>query len=197
LEATLLAAAQKKKEAVLGAAVAIWPDGKLEEKKLAAFLLGLSDAPGEIRTLLLQWLKETEDPGVLQDLAAHACPPLWNSDRILFRSDARGWIEDPVPSRRRFGWMALQAWAEAKTSESVFAAFDLLPLVFSETDPEAKQLASDLLAKVAESSPREAQGWLAEQTPKSRQKGRRFLRMALPRLSGETAAFLHSLLQEK
>ena len=197
VEAALLPAAGKNPEAALNAARAIWPPGKLEEKQLAAFLAGFSDQPDELRGLLLQWLPETDDPAVLQDLARLTCPPLRKSNTVLFRSDIRGWINDPHPARRRFGWMALRSWAEENTSESQFAAFELLPVVFSDSDPEAILTAAGLLGCLAESSPRETQAWLSELTPKSRQQGRKFLRSALDHLPEETAAGLRELLREK
>jgi hypothetical protein len=195
VEATLLPEARKNPEAARNAAAAIWPSGKLEEKQLAAFLAGLSKDPGEIRSLLFQWLEQTEDPTVLLALARHTCPPLWKANSLLFRSDVRSWIAAPVCSRRRFGWMALREWARDKKSESLFAAFELLPAVFSESDPEAMQLAADLLAGLAEYSPRETQGWLSEMAPEPRFRGRRFLRSALSRLPEETAAHLRDLLK--
>jgi hypothetical protein len=190
LETALLPAAGKNNAAVLPAAAAVWEEGRLEEKQLAAYLAGLSRNPADVRGLLLDWLKETEDPVVLRSLAEHACTPLRNADKLLFRSDIRSWIEDPSPSRRRFGWMALREWVEEKTSESVFAAFELLSEIFPETDPESVQLASDLLARLAVISPQEAQGWLMELTPKARQQGRAFLRAAKSRLSGDIAEVL-------
>ncbi len=197
VEASLLHAAEKENQNALAAAAAIWPSGKLEEKQLAAFLAGLSRNPVEIRTLLLEWLSEVEDPVVLQSLADHACPPLWNSNGVLFRSDARAWIESPVPSQRRFGWMALRAWAEEKNSESVFAAFELLPAAFAEPDPEASQLASDLLIRLAEYSPQETQGWISELSSKSLDRGWKFLRRMLARLPEETAEVLRNAQKEK
>jgi hypothetical protein len=196
LEAALLPAAAASPEAAFQAAAAIWPEGKLEEKQLAAFLAGMSRDPGEIRALLLNWLQETEDPAVLEDLARRMCPPLWNSNGLLFRSDIRGWIADTRPSRRRFGWTALGRWTEEKSSDSFFAAFEFLQVAFSETDPEALQSAAGLMAVLADGSPRETQAWLSELTPQSRQRGRRFLRTALARLPGETADFLRELLRK-
>jgi hypothetical protein len=196
VEASLLPVVKKNSEAALAAAGAIWPSGRLEEKQLAAFLIGLSRNPGEIRTLLLEWLSGLEDPVVLQSLAAHACPPLWNSNGVLFRSDIRAWIEARVPSQRRFGWMALGAWTEEGTSESVFAAFELLPAVFAESDPEAIQLASDLLIRLAKYSPQETQGWISELSSKSLEQGRKFLRRMLARLPEETAVFLRKVQKE-
>ncbi len=195
LEAALLPVAQKKNDQVLAAAAAIWTAGKLEEKQLAAYLAGVSRHPGDVRTLLLKWLEETDDPAVLQDLAAHTCSPLRSADPLLFRSDIRNWIEHQKPSYRRFGWMALKPWAEEKTSESLFASFELLPVVFAETDPEAIRLASDLLVQLAEHRPQETQGWLSELTPKQLQQGRKYLRRTISRLPGESAAVLRNLLQ--
>lgn len=195
VEVALFPAAEKNPDAALSAALAIWPSGRLEEKQLAAYLAGLSQNPGEIRTLLFQWLKDTEDPAVLQDLARLTCLPLRKSNTLLFRSDVRGWIADALPSRRRFGWMALREWAGEKTSESLFAAFGLLPAVFSESDPEAMHAAAGLLAFLAEYSPSETQAWLTELTSKSRQQERKFLRLAVARLPEETAGHLRALLK--
>ncbi len=195
LEAALLPATREKNDRVLDTASAIWTAGKLEEKQLAAYLAGLSHKPGEVRTLLLKWLDETDDPAVLQELAEHTSPPLRSMDTLLFKSDIRTWIEASKPACRRFGWMALKAWAEEKTSESLFAAFDLLPMIFKETDPESMQLASDLLIRLAEHHPQETQGWLSELTPKQIQQGRKYLRMTLPRLPEELGAVLRRLLR--
>jgi hypothetical protein len=197
VEASLIPAAEKNPAAALAAADAIWPSGRLEEKLLAVFLSGLSRDPREIRNRLLEWLGDTDDPAVLQSFAAHACPPLWNSNGVLFRSDVRAWIESPAPPCRRFGWMALRAWAEEKTSESVFAAFDLLPAAFSESDPEAVRAASDLFLQLAEVSPQETQGWISGLSSKSLERGRRFLRRMLVRLPEETAQFLRGVQREK
>ncbi|MGB7539182.1 MAG: DNA alkylation repair protein, partial [Anaerolineales bacterium] len=191
----LLPVAQKNSGRVLAAASAIWNAGKLEEKQLAAFLAGLSRDPGDVRTLLLKWLEESNDPTVLQDLAVHTCPPLRAANTLLFRADIRTWIEAREPPRRRFGWMALRAWAGEKTSDSIFSAFELLPMIFTETDPETMRLASDLLLRLADDSPQETQGWLSELTPKQLHQGWRFLRMTVNQLPVELAAFLRSLLQ--
>jgi hypothetical protein len=196
LEAALLPAAEKNPGAALAAAAALWPTGRLEEKRLAAFLAGQADNPVEIRTLLLGWLKDTEDPILLRSLAERVCPPLWNSNPVLFRSDSRSWIEDPEAPPRRFGWMAVSAWTEEKTSDSVFAAFDLLPTAFRERDPEATQSAARLLEKLAVDFPQDAQGWLADLTPELLQQGRKFLRTALPRLPEEIAGILRSMQRE-
>lgn len=186
-------AAQQNPAAALAAATAIWPAGKMEEKQLAAFLAGRSGNPPEIRARLIAWLEETEDPAVLQAFTAFLCPPLRTSDPILFRSDLRGWLEHPIPARRRFGWMALRAWAEERSSASVFSAFELLPLIFKEIDSEALQIAADLFAGLARQSPFEAQGWLSGLTPKAQRQSRKLLRLALPNLPADTAAFVREM----
>jgi hypothetical protein len=197
LEAALLPAAKEKGKAALATAAAIWKSGKLEEKRLASYLAGLSGDPKAVRAILPEWLSETGDPVVLKALAGNTCPLLWNADALVFRSDLRSWLEDYAPARRRFGWMALQAWVDGMTSEAVFAAIEFLPAVFGEKDPEAVGLASGLLVKLAEYSPQETQGWLAELPPKTIQQGRRFLRMTLPRLSAETADLLRGMLKRE
>jgi hypothetical protein len=196
VEAALLPAAQNNGRAALAAAEAIWPAGKLEERQLAAYLAGLSGLPAEVRTLLQEWLAEAEDPILLQDLAAHTCPPLWAANFTLFRSDVRSWIEHSLPVRRRFGWMALRAWVEEKTSEATFAAFDLLPAIFKDPDPETMRLASGLLAALAEFAPQETQGWLAELSPDARVRGRKFLRGTAARMPEEMGDFLRGVLQK-
>jgi len=196
VEAALRPAAESNPGAAMTAASVLWPSGRLEEKQLAAFLAGFSNDPGGLRALLQQWLGEAEDPALWQDLARLTCPPLRRSNRILFRSDVRGWIADPHPARRRFGWMALSEWAGENTSDSLFAAFDLLPAAFLESDPEAIQAAAGVLVRLAEFAPRETQAWLSELSSKSRQQGRKFLRTSLERLSGETAGRLRELLRE-
>jgi hypothetical protein len=193
VEAAVLPAARRNPRAALPAAAAAWPGGKKEEKQLAAFLLGLAGDPAEIRTHLLHWLDETEDPAVLQSLAAHACPPLRRSDPVLFRSDLRSWLTHPAPARRRFGWLALKTWAEERSSDSVFSAFELLPLIFPEVDSEALQTAAELFAGLARTSPFETQGWLTGLTPKAQRQSRRLIRLAMPRLPAETAQFVREM----
>ena len=196
VEAALLPAARRNPDAALRAAVAIWPSGKLEEKQLAAFLAGLSADADRIRDVLRRWLPGMEDPVVLEALARLTCRPLRCSNGVLFRSDVRAWITDTHSARRRFGWTALHRWAEDETSDSFFAAFELLPIVFDETDPEILQSAAGLLGCLAEHSPHETEAWLSELTSQARQQGRRFLRSALPVLPAETADRLRSLLRE-
>jgi hypothetical protein len=99
-------------------------------------------------------------------------------------------MESPAPGIRRFGWMALGAWQEEKTSEAIFASFDFLAIIFSETDPEAVRLAAGILARLSQTAPQETRGWLEDLTPKNLQQGRSFFRAALGSLSPEFAALL-------
>jgi hypothetical protein len=193
VEAAILPAGRKNPAAALQAAAAVWAAGRMEEKQLAAFLLGLAGDPAEIRAHLLDWLGETEDPSVLQSLADHACPPLRRADPVLFRSDLRGWITHPAPAQRRFGWLALKAWTEQRSSDAVFSAFELLPLIFAEIDSEALHTAAGLFTGLARTSPFETQGWLSGLTPKAQRQSRKLIRLALPGLPAETADFIRDM----
>jgi hypothetical protein len=191
VEAALRPAAQSRPDCALAAADAVWMEGKLEEKLLAAYLAGFSRGSADLRALLLRWLDGTEDPTVLQALSIHVCLPLAAENPTLFRSQLRAWMESPAPSVRRFGWMSLSAWQEEKSSDSVFASFDLLPMIFSETDPEAIQSAAGILARLDRSVPQETRGWLEDLSPKILRRGRPFFRAALPSLSPELSAVIH------
>jgi hypothetical protein len=190
VEAALRPAAQNSPETALAAADAIWAEGKLEERLLAAYLAGFSRGSAELRALLQRWLEGMEDPSVLQALSCSFCIPLAAENSTLFRSQLRKWIESPVPSLRRFGWMSLSAWQEEKSSESIFTAFDLLPLIFPETDPETLQSAAGILARLAQTVPQETRGWLEDLSPKQLRQGRPFFRAALSSRSPELSAVI-------
>jgi hypothetical protein len=190
LEAALRPSAQSRPETALAAADAIWAEGRLEEKLLAAYLAGFSRSPAELHSLIVRWLEDMEDPTVLRALSTRVCLPLAGANPTLFRSQLRAWMESPAPSVRRFGWMALGAWQEEQSSESIFASFDFLPIIFSETDPEAIRLAAGILARLSQTASQETRGWLQDLTPKNLQQGRPFFRAALGSLSPEFAALL-------
>jgi hypothetical protein len=190
VEAALRPAAQSRPDSALAAAAAVWTEGKLEEKLIAAYLAGFSRDSAELRDLLYRWLSGMEDPSVLQALSTRICLPLAAANPTLFRSQLRSWMESPTPSLRRFGWMALASWQEEKSSESIFAALDLLPLIFPETDPEAIQSAAAILIRLARMVPQETRGWLEDLSPKALQQGHSFFRAALHSLPPELAAVI-------
>jgi hypothetical protein len=192
LEAGLRPAAQSRPECALAAADAIWTGGRLEEKLLAVYLAGFSRSPDALQSLIDRWLEDMEDPAVLRALSYQVCLPLAGANPTLFRSQLRSWIESPSASMRRFGWMALSAWQEEKTSPATFASFDFLPNIFSESDPEAIRLAAGILARLSRTAPQETRGWLEDLTPKNLQQGRAFFRAALATIAPEFAALLRS-----
>ena len=192
LEAALRPSAQSYPESALAAADAIWAGGKLEEKLLAAYLAGFSHSSGDLQALLARWLEGIEDPTVLRALSSHVGLTLAKANPTLFRSQLRAWMESPAPSTRRFGWISLGAWQEEKSSESIFASFDFLPIIFSETDPEAVQTAAGILTRLSHTAPQETRGWLEELTSKNLQQGHSFFRAALSSLSPELAVLIRS-----
>jgi hypothetical protein len=192
VEAALRPAAQNHPDAALAAADAIWAEGKLEEKLLAAYLAGFSQNAGNLQALLDRWLEGMEDPTVLTALSTYICLPLSKANPILFRSQLRTWMESPVPALRRFGWMSLSAWQVEKSSDSIFASIDFLPAIFLETDPEAIRLAAGILVRLSQTAPQETRGWLENLTPKTLLQGRPFFRAALPSLPPEMSALIRS-----
>jgi hypothetical protein len=196
LEAALRPSARSRPDSALAAAGAVWTGGRLEEKLLAVYLAGFSGDSESLQALLSRWLEGQEDPAVLRALSMSVCLPLGKAKPLLFRSRLRTWLESPAPSVRRFGWMSLNAWQEEKASEAIFAAFDLLPAVFSETDPEAVRLAANLLTRLSKTVPQEIRVWLEELTPKNLSKGRPFFRAVMPSLPPELAALIRSPRQE-
>ncbi len=136
VDAALRPAAQNHPDSALAAADAVWAEGKLEEKLARRVPGGLLAEWFGIASLLFRWLHGMEDPAVFQALSTRICLPLAAENPTLFRSQLRSWMDSPAPPLRRFGWMALSAWQEEESSESIFAALDLLPLIFPETDPE-------------------------------------------------------------
>jgi hypothetical protein len=197
VQASLRLSAQNRPNAALAAAGAVWAEGKFEEKLLAAYLAGFSRDSESLQTLLSRWLEGLEDPAVLRALSVNVCLPIGRANPVHFRSRLRTWLESPAPSVRRFGWMALNAWQDEGSSEAIFAAFDLLPMIFSETDPEAVRLAANLLVHLSKKAPQETRGWLEELTPKNASKGRRFFRAAIPSLPPELAALIRSPRRER
>jgi hypothetical protein len=192
VEAALRPSARSRPDAALATADVIWTEGRLEEKLLATFLAGFSSNSESLQALLARWLEGLEDPVLLRALSTSVLLPLGKANPVLLRSRLRAWLESPAPPIRRFGWMSLNAWREEKSSEGIFAAFDLLPTVFSETDPEAIRLAADLLTGLSKTLPQETRGWMEELTPKNIRKGRSFFRAVLPSLPAELAALIHS-----
>jgi len=190
VEAALRPAAHSRPASALAAADAVWVDGKLEEKLLAAYLAGFSRGSPELRALLLRWLEGMEDPTVLHALSTRLSPPLAAENPTLFRSQLRAWMESAVPALRRFGWMALSAWQQEKSSEAIFASFELLPIIFPETDPETVRSAAKVLALLAQTVPQETRAWLEDLSPKILRQGRPFFRAALPSLSPELSAVI-------
>jgi hypothetical protein len=190
LEAALRPSAQSRPDSALAAADAIWAEGKLEEKVLAVYLAGFSRNAADLQTLLSRWLEGMEDPTVLRAISSRIGLTLAAANPTLFRSQLRTWIESPASPVRRFGWMALSAWQEEKSSESVFASFDFLSIIFSETDPESIRLAAGILGRLSQTAPQETRGWLEDLTPKDLQQGRPFFRAALPALSPELTALI-------
>jgi hypothetical protein len=190
LEAALRPAAQNRPDFALAVADAIWTEGKLEEKLLAVYLAGFSRGSADLEAVFVRWLDGMEDPTVLRAMSARVCLPPAGASPTLFRIQLRAWMESPAPSVRRFGWMALNAWQEEKSSESIFAAFDFLPIIFSETDPEAIRLAAGILGRLSRTAAQETRGWLEDLSPKNLQQGRPFFRAALPSLPPELAALI-------
>jgi hypothetical protein len=190
VEATVVSAARANPSAVPALAKTIWNGGRLEEKLLAASLLEVSPLFMESRELLAEWLVGLEDPTLLGKLAGTVCRPMWNADPILFRSDLRKWMEADPSNIRRFGWMALHAWLAENPSQSAFAAFELLPKIFSEKDAEALHISVKILVLLDRLFPQETRKWAEDLSANSIQQGRSFFTLAISALPAELAEWI-------
>ncbi len=193
LESTLLPAAAANPAAALAAADALWPKGRLEERSLAAQLAGATDDVPEIRKRILRWSAGLDDPVLQRAVAGHACRPFRLADAVLFRADARAWIESDSPALRRFGWVALGAWLSDGGVPAILAVIDFLPRALREDDPETMRLAAEVLAALARETPAEIQMWLEDLPPDLVYRGRAFLRVAIPLLPDSLAEEIRKL----
>jgi hypothetical protein len=195
LESALRSAAAANPEAALAAADALWPDGRLEERVIAAQLSSASMELDSQRERVDRWIAGLEDPVLARVIAMEACLPLRRGNATLFRAGIREWTDAPAASLRRFGWMALRAWLADETHDSVLAAFDLLPRALREIDPETLRVASEILPLLARSFPAETQRWLDDLPPDLLRRGRLFFRAAQPALPMEFAGQLQERLR--
>jgi hypothetical protein len=182
LESALRPAAIADPSSALKAADLLWPDGRLEERLIAARLASVGSDPDPMRIRISRWISGLEDPVVLREIAEETCRPLRLADSVHFQADVREWINTPSAAIRRFGWMALHAWLIDLSQESALAAFDLLPLALRETDPETIRLPIDIFLFLAQTHPAESQRWLNDLPPDLLRRGRSFFRAAKTRL---------------
>jgi hypothetical protein len=192
VEVTVVSAAKADPSAAAPLAKALWNGGRLEEKLMAASLLEVSPLPAENRDILAEWLVALEEPALLGKLAGTVCRTLRNADPILFRSDLRQWMEAGQTNIRRFGWMALHAWLAEEPSQSAFAAFELLPKIFSETDTEALQIGVKILGLLGRLFPQETRKWVEDVPLKSIRQERPFFSLAISTLPSEFAELIRT-----
>jgi hypothetical protein len=187
LDSALRPAASDDPEAAISCADAIWKNGRLEERILAARLLGYSFLADAIRQRLAVWLGEMDDPMVLEELADYACHPLRNGPADIFRADIRRWIESSRMGVRWFGWMALDIWLQAGADEALLTALDLMLQALPEGNADVLRSAASVLARTATAAPAEVQKWLNDMPAATVQMGRTFFETALPKLPAEMA----------
>jgi hypothetical protein len=195
LDSTLIPAAATDPAAALAAADALWPEGRLEERLLAARLAGTSADVREIRKRVAQWSAGLSDPALTREIADTTCRPFRRADPDLFRADARKWIEAEAPAIRRFGWAALGAWLTDGGIQAALAAFDLLPRALREDDPETLRAAGGVVAALAQSTPAEIRKWIEDLPPDPLYRGRAFLRSILAVLPDPLAGELKERLR--
>jgi hypothetical protein len=187
LDSALRPAASENPDAAVSCADAIWKNGRLEERILAAHLLGYSFLADAIRQRLAEWLWEMDDPMVLEELADYACHPLRNGPPEIFRADIRGWIESRRRGMRWFGWMALDIWLRAGADEALLTALDLLLEALPESNADILRSAASVLIRTATAAPAEARKWLNDIPTAAVLMGRTFFETALPKLPAELA----------
>jgi hypothetical protein len=195
LESTLLPAAAADPAAALAAADLLWPDGRLEERLLAAQLTGVCTSVKEIRQRIAQWSAGLSDPVLQREIADNTCRPFRLANAELFRADARKWIEADTPAMRRFGWMALGAWLSDGGGHASLTAFDFLPRALREDDPETMRLAGEILVALARITPAETRKWIEDLPPALLYRGRIILRSALASLPDPLAGELREKLR--
>jgi hypothetical protein len=163
-------------------AEAVWQSGRLEERMLAARLMGYSARNETIRQHIWRWQAETDDPVLLAELADHACRILRAGSVDLHRADLRQWIESSRMATRWFGWMALDAWLLEGADSALLTALDLLFLALPEQHTDILRTAAGALSHAGSIAPAEIQKWIMDLPAPTFQMGRSLFLEAQPLL---------------
>jgi len=196
IEAAILPRAALQPEAALRLADHLWSLPSLEEKILAARLVGAAGRSEASHMRLARWVMESKDQALHEALARHAARPIRAESPDLFRHDVIAFLGERISGARRFGWRVLLEWMDESPSTASRLALEVLPRALREGDPECVRFSQLVLARVAEASPAEVLGWLAGLPDRDAQiTGRRWLRGAIPSLRPEVAAAVRARLE--
>jgi hypothetical protein len=187
LDSALRPIAQSDSESAVRCADAIWRDGRLEERILAARLLGYSGRQDAIRARLPVWLETTEDPSLLSELADRTCRILRQGPAEMHRADIRTWVESLRVTARWFGWLALGAWLQEGTDDARMTAIDLLAIALPERNADILRTVAGILNQLSASVTAEIRKWLDDLPFSSFLTGQPLFDTALPKMSEDVA----------
>ncbi len=153
-------ALQRRIEAALPLARALWADEHLESRLLAARLLGL--APPEEATLaqFWDWLAQAADPDLRQALLTHGAGRLVRETPQAFFQSAVERLQQPGLARR-LALLALSALVRSPAFEEGPALYRALRPVLLHLDVEERPEAAQLLQTLAQRWPQEVGPFLA------------------------------------
>jgi hypothetical protein len=169
---------------------AVWQSGRLEERMLAARLVGFAAFGETIRQHIWRWQADTEDPILLKELAEHACRTLRNASADLHSADLRHWIESPRTATRWFGWIALDAWLQEQSDPALLTALEIFTRALPETNVDILRTAAASLSHAAALAPAETQKWILDLPIPAFLMGRAFFQEALPQLPEQIAQMI-------
>ncbi len=196
IETAVLPRAAREPEAALRLADHLWSIASLEEKTLAARLVGAAGRPEASHMRLGPWIAQTKDRTLLDILARYTAQPIRIESAELFRREVHAFLADRNPVARRFAWRVLLEWIAEAPSSAIRFVLQVLPAALREADPECVRLSQRVYGRLAESSPAEALRWLEDLPDRDAEIiGRRWLRGALTGLPPAVASAVRARLE--
>jgi 3-methyladenine DNA glycosylase AlkC len=189
--------AQAAPEDTLGVAKRLWDYGSVEERRMAAELLGLvvAKVPGEALALMEDWLPQLESGESADALAQHAFRPLVSADPFTHLANAQRWVRHANRWIRRFGIVTLSALAYDRRWDDVPGALDVLRPVMVEADPLVRQALITALSDLLPRSPADVITFLHEHAGRQNHNTHIILRAVLKHLPAEAQTELVRLMR--
>lgn len=176
---------------------AIWAGGSMEERRIAAELLGqvaLAD-PAATLALIDTWAPQIESGDTADVLAEEGLGPLMLANPPLYLEHARRWVTSPLRWVRRFGLAALLPLVNDRQWDNVPAALTVLRPAMGEGDGEVRRAAAAVLERLGPKSPAEVSRFLREQAVRANANTQWIIRNALGGLGDADQAEIIRLLR--
>nr|MBP7692861.1 DNA alkylation repair protein [Anaerolineales bacterium] len=139
----------------LALARALWAGGTVEERQLAAEVLGLAaaQAPAEAAAQVEAWLPEIDSGATAEALVKFGLSPMLAADPYAGLERARRWLTHPRRWIRRCGLAVIITLAHERQWDDVPAAVEVLRTVMGERDPGVRSVVSAALRALAPRDP--------------------------------------------